>query len=123
MKERIVMIRKDAGLSQQEFADRLNIKRGTIANYECGRNEPIDAVVTLICNQFNVNEAWLRTGEGEMYVPRTKEDAIAELTLKLLAEKEDSFKNRLIAALAEMSEDQWEMLADLFEKIVKKEQD
>lgn len=63
MKDRIKTIRKELGLTQEKFADRLNMKRNTIANYEIGRNEPIDAVISLICREYNVNEQWLRTGE------------------------------------------------------------
>lgn len=65
--ERIKLLRKDLGLTQQEFADKLGIKRGAIANYEIGRNSPLDAVLTLICNIFNVNKEWLVNGMGEMY--------------------------------------------------------
>ena len=49
MNERIKELRKNLKLTQQEFADALNIKRGAVANYEIGRNEPIDAVISLIC--------------------------------------------------------------------------
>lgn len=78
--ERIKKLRKVLDLTQQEFANRIGIKRNTIANYEAGRNAPIDSVVSLICREFGVNEAWLRTGEGEMFAPApTNElDALAE---------------------------------------------
>lgn len=69
MKDRIRKIRRDLDLTQQEFADRIGIKRNTIANYETGRNEPIDSVVSLICREFGVNEEWLRDGIGDMRVP------------------------------------------------------
>lgn len=69
MDERIKKLRKVLDLTQQEFANRIGIKRNTIANYEAGRNAPIDSVVSLICREFGVNEAWLRTGEGEMFAP------------------------------------------------------
>lgn len=69
MNERIKKLRKALNLTQQEFAERLKIGRGTLANYEVGRNEPIDAVISLICREFNVNETWLRTGEGKMRTP------------------------------------------------------
>lgn len=69
MKDRIRKIRRDLDLTQQEFADRLGIKRGTIANYELGRNEPVDSVVSLICREFGVNKDWLRDGTGKMYAP------------------------------------------------------
>ena len=68
MNERLKELRKKLGLTQQEFADRLKIKRGAIANYEIGRNVPIDAVLSLISREFGVNLEWLRTGDGEMFV-------------------------------------------------------
>lgn len=77
MKDRIKALRKDLGLTQEKFAERLNIKRNTIANYEIGRNEPIDAVLSLICREFNVSEEWLRTGQGDMYDIPLDDTAIA----------------------------------------------
>ncbi|MDE7245104.1 MAG: helix-turn-helix domain-containing protein [Oscillospiraceae bacterium] len=64
---RIKKLRKALDLTQQEFADRLGIKRGTAATFERGRSDPSDAAVVLICKTFNVNETWLRTGEGEPF--------------------------------------------------------
>lgn len=118
MNERLVLVRKQLKLSQQEFANRLNIKRGTIANYECGRNIPIDAVINLICREFNVNETWLRTGEGEMFLPMERETDIARLTMQLLTEESDSFKNRLISALSRLSEEEWEVIEKTFDSVV-----
>lgn len=69
MKDRIRKIRRDLDLTQQQFADRLGVKRGAIANYEIGRNIPTDSVVSLICREFNIEEKWLRNGTGEMFVP------------------------------------------------------
>lgn len=68
MKERIKKIRRELDLTQQEFADRLGIKRGTISNYELGRNDPVDSVISLICREFNVSEEWLRDGNGDMFI-------------------------------------------------------
>lgn len=70
MKDRIRKLRKILDLTQQEFADKIGVKRNTIGQYEIGRNEPIDTVINLICREFNVREEWLRTGEGEMFKPR-----------------------------------------------------
>lgn len=83
MKERIRKIRRYLDLTQQEFADRLGIKRGAIANYELGRNEPVDSVVSLICREYGVNEEWLRTGTGEMFEPDSGDE------LESLAKKYD----------------------------------
>lgn len=79
MKDRIKKIRKELDLTQQEFADKIGVKRGAIANYEIGRNEPVDSVVSLICRTFNVNEEWLRYGTGDMFLPEPSSeiDALA----------------------------------------------
>lgn len=66
MNDRIKRIRKEAGLTQQAFANRIGIARGNISAYEVGKNAPSDAVISLICREFNVNEHWLRFGDGEM---------------------------------------------------------
>ena len=67
MGNRIKELRQALGLTQQEFADRIGVKRGAIANYEIGRNAS-DTAVALICREFHVDERWLRTGEGEMFI-------------------------------------------------------
>ena len=68
MNERIKQLRKALGFTQQEFAERIGVKRNTIAQYEIGRNEPINSVLNLICNEYNVNPDWLRNGSGEMFI-------------------------------------------------------
>lgn len=71
---RIKELRNSLDLTQQKFADRLGIQRGAIANYELERNVPIDAVISLICREFNVREAWLRDGTGEMFEQLTEDE-------------------------------------------------
>ena len=68
MKDRIKKIRKELDLTQQKFADKIGVKQNTVAQYEMGRNIPIDTVISLICREFNVNEQWLRNGTGEMHI-------------------------------------------------------
>lgn len=84
MKNRIKLLRKELGLTQEKFAERLSMKRNTIANYEIGRNEPIDAVISLICKEYNVNEEWLRTGEGDIFKKRLPADEVAYFVEDLL---------------------------------------
>lgn len=65
--DRIRILRDTLGLTQGQFAERLNLKQNTIANYEIGRREPQGSTTALICNEFNVNEKWLTSGEGVMF--------------------------------------------------------
>lgn len=97
-------------MTQQEFADKLGVKRGAIANYELGRNEPIDAVISLICREFNVNEEWLRNGTGEMFVEMDKEDLLMEWAGRVLGNRSSSFKKNFVKMLMSLTEDEWELL-------------
>lgn len=104
MHERIKQVRKSTGLTQQEFADQLGISRGALANYEVGRNEPIDAIIAAICAKFAVNEAWLRTGEGEPYIQLSRQAEIARIISAAM--KASPEREALICALANATDDQ-----------------
>jgi transcriptional regulator with XRE-family HTH domain len=84
MHERIKKIRQAINVTQQEFADRLLVKRNTVATWEGGRSIPQDSVVALICKEFNVNETWLRTGEGDMF-NKAESSAVERLCSELKA--------------------------------------
>lgn len=71
---RIKEVRDFYGLTQQKFAERTKTKQSTVATYESGRNVPSDAVISLICREFNVREAWLRDGTGEMLEQLTEDE-------------------------------------------------
>ena len=117
MNERIKELRKALGLTQQEFSEKIGIKRNTVAQYETGRNLPIDAVISLICREFRVNETWLRTGEGEMFQSVDREKEIATFMSSVLSDPEKDFQRRFISVLAQLSADQWELMADFAEKL------
>ena len=118
MNDRIKKLRKELDLTQREFGERIGIKGNTIAQYELGRNEPIDAVISLICREFGVNENWLRDGTGEMLVHISRDEQIATFIGSIqMDEKNNSFKKKLISVLANLTEDQWEVLADIAEKL------
>ena len=123
MNERLKKLRKTLDMTQQEFADRIGIKRNSLANYETGRNTPIDAIIVSICREFNVNEEWLREGKGEMFIKMTRDEEIATFIGKALHSEEDSFKKRLISALSALNESDWETLKKLALSLVDKEKE
>ncbi len=108
--ERIKKVRKSLDLTQQKFADQIGTTQNNIASYEIGRREPSAAAVNNICKTFNVSEAWLRTGEGEMFVERTRDDELAAFMDELLAEESADFRRRLVTALSRLKQEQWEAL-------------
>ena len=99
MRERIRKLRKTLDLNQTEFGNRIGVKQTTIAGYETGAKNPLDSVILSICREFNVNEEWLRTGEGEMFIQRAEEEEIADLVYDLLDPKDDSFYIAVIELL------------------------
>ena len=78
--------------------------------YEMGKTTPSDQAIRSISREFNINEDWLRNGTGDMLLPISRRKEIEKLTNQLLAEEEDSFKNRFIAMLADLSVKEWEFL-------------
>lgn len=119
MPERIRDLRKALGLTQQDFADRLGVKRNTVALYETGKSGISDGIIKSICREFGVSEEWLRTGEGEMFVPRTKNQVITDFMADLVME-DDSFKKRIIEALAQLDAKDWEELERIALKVLER---
>ncbi len=99
MKDRIRALRKALDMTQKEFAEKIGLKRNSVASYEIGKNYPMDTVIKSICREFNVNEDWLRTGEGEMFIQLPEEDEVAAYVSDLL---EDDGENPLYLIIKEI---------------------
>lgn len=114
MDERIKKLRKALNMTQEEFSKRIGIKRNTLANYEIGRNEPIDGIIFSICREFNVNEKWLRNGDGDMFtaVPAEELDRLAERYKLSVSAK------RFVKAFVELDEKEMQVVLDFMAKVV-----
>lgn len=112
-------LRKALGLTQQQFADRLHITRGAVSNWDLDITSPSDAAVSLICREFNVREAWLRDGEGDMLEVKPRAEELGELVRKLLADRPESFRSRLITSLLRFEPDspEWQILENIYNSI------
>lgn len=117
MNARIKSIRTSLNMTQQEFADKLGINRSNIANYENGVRTPVDAVISLICREFNVSEHWLRTGEGDMRIPRSREAEIEDMVSRALSGTNE-FKRAVIRMICTRTEAELEALEKMLWKIV-----
>ncbi len=121
MGERLKELRKTLGLTLEAFGEKVGVGKSSISRLEKGTNNLTEQMILAICREFDVNETWLRTGEGEMFIKLDRETEIARLTRDLLLEEEDSFKNRVIAVLAKLTPDQWEVLSEIAEGLKKKD--
>lgn len=83
MNDRIKQLRLTLGLSQEEFGNRLGMGRGAITNIELKKVEPKPLLVSLICREFRVSEHWLRTGDGEMFLPMDADEELARVLTEI----------------------------------------
>ena len=120
--ERIKEVRKNEKLTQQEFADRLNLNRNTVGSYEVNVVEPSDRTIKDICDKFGVREEWLRTGEGEMTATDAQSDKIAAFLADLTRDDDNNFKKRFVEMLADLQPKDWELLERLAEKLTQKKE-
>lgn len=114
LKERLKKLRKMLGLTQREFGERIGVKPNTIATYEIGRNEPIDAVVSLICREFNVNEVWLRTGKEPMFAEISEDEELTQI-FSAIAVSDDALIKRIIRAYWKLSDNEKEIVRKLID--------
>lgn len=113
---RLKTIRTEFKLTQQSFADRIGISRGALANYEVDRNEPIDAVISLICREFGINEEWLRNGTGRMKRNASREEEVEALVNSAL-KGNNEFKKAVIQAICSRTDKELEALDALLSDI------
>ena len=118
MNERIKEIRKELGLTQQAFADKIGVKRNTVALYELGESGISDSVIKLICKEFHINETWLRTGEGEMRKALSREAEIFDY-LEGVFDDEDEFRKNFFYALAKLDLNDWKKISDFIDTLKK----
>lgn len=72
MNKRIRDLRKTLGLSQKEFAYKIGLKQNAISYMEKDGSTITEQNIKAICSQFCVNENWLRTGTGTMFLENDK---------------------------------------------------
>lgn len=117
--ERIRYLRKvELKMTQDDFAANINLSRSNLGNIEIGRIAVTERVIVSICREFNVNEEWLRTGSGEMFVPLTRDEQIEVFMGEVLRDEPGDFRRRLISVLSRLTESEWELLEKKLKEIV-----
>ena len=128
MNNRIKQVRKDAGLTLEKFGERIGITASSCSTIESGKSNPSKQTIKMVCQEFNVNETWLRTGVGNPYSEPSRAYEMGRLVKSLMADKPEAFRTRLITALLRFDADgpEWQLLEDIYNSIaadIKKETD
>jgi transcriptional regulator with XRE-family HTH domain len=110
MNERLKDIRHALSFKQSDFASELSISQGHLSDVENGRKEVSDRIISICTLKFNVNEKWLRYGEGNMFNPLSVDDELNALIKRFTSgnSKKDLLMKKLILALNELSDDEFD---------------
>ncbi len=103
MSERISEVVNSSGLNKTVFAEKINVSQSLVSLICSGKANPSDRTISDICRVFGVNEIWLRTGDGEMFAAKTREEELAEIFARL--QYNDDAKSQLICAIARMPDE------------------
>ncbi len=108
--DRIILLVNHLGGNKSDFARRINLTPAYISKLAKHSDSiPSDRTIADICREFHVDEHWLRTGEGEMFRPRSRSEELAAFFGDLLADTPD-FRHSLITVLSRMSPEEWAIL-------------
>lgn len=102
MNERIRQLRKSLGLTLEEFGAKVGVGKTAISNIENGNRNLTDQMFLSICREWNINEEWLRTGEGDMFREMNRAEEAAQIvssSLDKLSSDEWAFVKRILLKL------------------------
>ena len=116
MHTRISEIVCKSGLTKTDFAKKLGISQAFVSQLCSGAKIPSDRTIADICREFGVNEVWLRTGEGEPFQQRTKEEEIMRFAVQTV-KGTDEFRKALVSMLAKLEPEDWANLSRIYAKL------
>lgn len=106
---RSILSKSGDKMTLEKFGNRLGVGKSAISDIERGRNALSDQMARAISREFGVREEWLRTGEGDPFVQKSRSEQIRSFVDEIEG-LQDSFKRRFVAILAELNEQEWEIL-------------
>ena len=121
MNIRMRELRKSLKLTQQEFGNKIGLSKASIGNIENGIINLTDRNVSLICSTYNVNENWLRNGEGEMFNSMSEDEEFAYMIGALLVDDQED-KRKFIRLMLDLDESYWPIVTELIEGIKKRDE-
>lgn len=119
LSERISAVIESLGMKKTAFAERLNVSQAFISQLCSGIKQPSDRTISDICREFNVSEEWLRTGAGDMFQPKSRNEELFEFAAKVAEGDPGSIQAQLLAVMARLTDEQWEVLAQVAREFVK----
>ena len=101
--DRIRLVRKEIGLNQMEFAERIGLTQTYLSMIELGKSTLTEKNIKLICTTFALNESWLRSGEGEMFGPASP------------------YEKELLTIFGKLTDDTQEFILEMAQNLLKRQ--
>lgn len=123
--ERVKAVRKDLNMTLESFGKRLGVTKTAISNIENGARCLTDQMLLAICREFNVNENWLRTGEGDMFLRLSRNDEIAAYVARVMKDESAYYQQKMLLFFSRLSPEMLKKLEEVAKDILseqKKEQ-
>lgn len=117
--ERVRVLRKELGMNQTEFAERIALSQNHLTGIETGKRAVTDRTIKLICMEFNVSEAWLRTGKEPMLVELDDEDKFSQ-AFAAASMEEDDFAKALLIEYMDLSKEDREVVKQMILRIAER---
>ena len=117
MKNRILQLRKTVlNLSRAKFGEAIGMSDSEIKNIENGVTQLKENKIPLICNAYNETEEWLRTGIGEMFMPKTRGQEISEIVKSASTNDPEEAVKFFTNLLSEMTDAEILLMYEVFKR-------
>lgn len=117
MKDRLFHLRKTVlNMSRAKFGIPIGMSDGEIKNIETGLTQLKENKIPLICNAYNVNEEWLRTGNGEIFIPKTRGQEIGEIVQSASKNDPEEAVKFFTNLLEDMSDAEIMLMYEIFKR-------
>lgn len=108
--DRVQALLKALNMSKAKFVAELNITPQLISMVCAGKSQLSERTIHDISRVHGVDEVWLRTGVGEMFRPKSREDEITSFCADLIGNDATDFQRDFIAVLAKLTPEEWDLL-------------
>lgn len=108
--DRLKILRETLNMTTRSFGSSINLTGGSITNMEKGSRNITDRTISDICRVFNVNEEWLRTGDGPMFRPKKGLDNELAEHIADLIKTDDELTKAFILELLKLSPEEMEVI-------------
>ncbi|MGC7931254.1 helix-turn-helix domain-containing protein [Lysinibacillus sp. VIII_CA] len=115
--DRIKVLRNELGLSMAAFGEKIKMTNSNISKMEKDLRVVTDRTIAIICTEFNVNEEWLRTGEGDMFVEETFDEEFANIIAEATLSGNEKIKELMIMA-SKLNDKQLKAIVNFLEAMV-----